>query len=438
MRKKSRHGMEIDGRDKESENLSVYTPQATSLYQFSSSPWLSGFFMPFGLTSMFRLSFCDSNVINHFFCDIPPTLLLKLACGNILMMEIAVFVFSVVFTDFCIAHCFYISVGIMDNLRDGNQTSWPKEFILMGISNHWVTNIALFVTFVFIYLMAMIGNLLLVLLVIVDSHLHSPMYFFLSNFSVLEACYTSTVVPQMLSHLLSEERIIPLIRCGIQLYFFLSFGITECFLLSVMSYDRYIAICLPLHYSLTITKKVCISMATVSWVGGLFFSAINTAFTLNLSFGNHNKIDHFLCEMPALVKIASGDTHQAKMCMSISCLFTLVLPLLLILASYTRILYSIFGKGSLTGKHKAISTCSSHMMVVSLFFGSVLSIYMQPKSSTSKEYVKMASVFYIIITPALNPLIYSLRNKEVTHALKKLIYKNYDKAKRFCRALQKH
>uniref|UniRef100_A0A670Z0R2 Olfactory receptor n=1 Tax=Pseudonaja textilis TaxID=8673 RepID=A0A670Z0R2_PSETE len=301
-------------------------------------------------------------------------------------------------------------------------SSWPS-FILMGISNIWVTNIALFVTFVFIYMMAVMGNLLLVLLVIADSHLHSPMYFFLSNFSVLEACYTSTVVPQMLTHLLSEERIIPLIRCGIQLYFFLSFGITECFLLSVMSYDRYIAICLPLHYSLTITKKVCISMATVSWVGGLFFSAINTAFTLNLSFGNHNKIDHFLCEMPALVKIAHGDTHQAKMCMSISCLFTLVLPLLLILMSYTRILYSIFGKGSLTGKHKAISTCSSHMMVVSLFFGSVLSIYMQPKSSTSKEYVKMASVFYIIITPALNPLIYSLRNKEVTQALKKLIYK---------------
>ncbi|XP_026578654.1 olfactory receptor 2D2-like [Pseudonaja textilis] len=317
----------------------------------------------------------------------------------------------------------FILSGIIDNLRDGNQTSWPEEFILMGISNIWVTNIALFVTFVFIYMMAVMGNLLLVLLVIADSHLHSPMYFFLSNFSVLEACYTSTVVPQMLTHLLSEERIIPLIRCGIQLYFFLSFGITECFLLSVMSYDRYIAICLPLHYSLTITKKVCISMATVSWVGGLFFSAINTAFTLNLSFGNHNKIDHFLCEMPALVKIAHGDTHQAKMCMSISCLFTLVLPLLLILMSYTRILYSIFGKGSLTGKHKAISTCSSHMMVVSLFFGSVLSIYMQPKSSTSKEYVKMASVFYIIITPALNPLIYSLRNKEVTQALKKLIYK---------------
>uniref|UniRef100_A0A8C5SKR5 G-protein coupled receptors family 1 profile domain-containing protein n=1 Tax=Laticauda laticaudata TaxID=8630 RepID=A0A8C5SKR5_LATLA len=311
----------------------------------------------------------------------------------------------------------------MDNLRNGNQTSWPKEFILIGISNYWVTNIALFVTFVFIYMMAVMGNLLLVLLVIVDSHLHSPMYFFLSNFSVLEVCYTSTVVPQMLTHLLSEERIIPLIRCGIQLYFFLSFGITGCFLLSVMSYDPYIAICLPLHYSLTITKKVCISMATISWVGGLFFSAINTAFTFNLSFGNHNKIDHFLCEMPALVKIAHGDTHQAKMCMSISCLFTLVLPLLLILLSYTHILYSIFGKVFLTRKHKAISTCSSHMMVVSLFFGSVLSIYMQSKSSTSKEYVKMASVFYIIITPALNRLIYSLRNKEVTQALKKLIYK---------------
>lgn len=225
----------------------------------------------------------------------------------------------------------------------------------------------------------------------------------------------------MLFHLLSEKTAIPLICCAVQLCLSLSFGITESFLLTIMAYDRYVAICLPLRYRLIITKRLCIVTLVASYVSGFFFSFVNTAFTLKQAFCGHNKINHFLCEMPALVRIACGGTHQAKMTMSISCVFTLILPLLLILVSYTCILFTILAIRSNRGRLKTISTCSSHLAVVTLFFGSVLSIYLRPKSETSMAHSKIASVFYIIVTPALNPIIYSLRNKEVLQALKKVM-----------------
>ncbi|XP_077169623.1 olfactory receptor 2D2-like [Paroedura picta] len=314
-----------------------------------------------------------------------------------------------------------LHAGTMDRSEVGNQTSLPMEFILVGLTNHPQIKIVLFVIFVIIYTTAMIGNLLIIVLVTADSRLHTPMYFFLSNFSIMEVCYTSTVVPQMLSHLLSERKAIPLVRCAVQLCLFLSFGIIECFILTAMSYDRYIAIGFPLHYSIIINKQACIAMTTASWAGGFFFAFINTAITLKLSFGGHNSIDHFLCEMPAMIRAANAGIHQAKMCMFISCVFTLILPLLLILLSYARILYTILVSHSNVGRRKAISTCSSHLAVVTLFFGAVISMYLSPKSSTSMVNSKMASVFYIVITPALNPFIYSLRNKDVLQALKKLI-----------------
>ncbi|XP_066485457.1 olfactory receptor 2D2-like [Tiliqua scincoides] len=306
-------------------------------------------------------------------------------------------------------------------MAEGNGTTLPEEFILIGLTSHRETSMVLFGVFVFIYMAAIFGNLLIVSLVKADPHLHTPMYFFLSTFSILETCYTSTVVPQMLFHLLSVKRAIPLICCAVQLCLFLSFGITETFLLSIMAYDRYIAICLPLRYSLIITKQLCIGMVVASCMGGFLLSFINTAFTLRQSFCGHNKINHFLCEMPEMVRIACEGTQQAKMTMSISCVFTLILPLLLILLSYTCILVTILGSRSNRERRKAISTCSSHLAVVTLFFGSVLSMYLRPKSRTSMVHTKMASVFYIIVTPALNPIIYSLRNKEVLQALKKLM-----------------
>nr|XP_020633587.1 olfactory receptor 2D2-like [Pogona vitticeps] len=307
----------------------------------------------------------------------------------------------------------------MDRKED-NETSWPEEFILTELTDHKVLNLILFVLFLFTYLAAVFGNLLIIVLVRTDPCLHTPMYFFLSNLSILEVCSASTTVPQILFHFLSEKRAMPQICCALQLFFFLTFVIAEIFVLTVMSYDRYVAICFPLHYSQQVTKQVCILMAAACWMGGLFLSAINTAFTLKLSFGGHNKIDHFLCEMPAMVRSAYGGTYNVKMCLYISCVFTLISPLLLILVSYARILYTILGNHCNTCKHKAISTCSSHLLVVILFFGSGISAYLGPHSSSSKEHLKMASVFYIVITPALNPIIYSLRNKEVMQAFKKV------------------
>uniref|UniRef100_A0ABM5GSC8 Olfactory receptor n=1 Tax=Pogona vitticeps TaxID=103695 RepID=A0ABM5GSC8_9SAUR len=308
-------------------------------------------------------------------------------------------------------------------MKEDNETFLPEEFILTGLTDHAVLKLILFVIFLFIYLAAVFGNLLSFALIKTDPCLHTPMYFFLSNLSILEVCSASTVVPQMLSHLLAEKRVMPQICCALQLFFFLTFAIAEIFLLTVMSYDRYVAICFPLHYLHLVTKQVCILMAAACWMGALLFSVINTAFTLKLSFGGHNKIDHFLCEMPAMVRSACGGIYYAQMCMFISCVFTLILPISLILVSYACILYTVLGNHCSISKRKAISTCSSHLTVVILFFGSAISVYLGPHSSSSKEHLKMASVFYIVITPALNPIIYSLRNKEVMQAFKRVRYK---------------
>nr|XP_056720539.1 olfactory receptor 2D2-like [Euleptes europaea] len=305
-------------------------------------------------------------------------------------------------------------------MGEDNETLPPGEFILTRLSDNPEKRVILFVVFLMVYMTAVLGNLLILSLFLAASHLHTPMYFFLFNFSILEVSYTSCVVPQMLAHLLVERTTISFNRCAAQLYLFLSFGITECLLLTVMSYDRYVAICNPLHYNLTMTKQVCTTMAVASWVGGFLFSSMNSVATLMLSFCGHREIDHFFCEMPAMVRIACAGMHQAQIVVSISCVLTLVFPLLLIFFSYARILHTVLGSHSSVGRHKAFSTCSSHLAVVALFFGTVLSMYLRPHSSSSMGQNKITSVFYIVITPALNPMIYTLRNKEVIRALKKV------------------
>ncbi|XP_034643589.1 olfactory receptor-like protein OLF3 [Trachemys scripta elegans] len=307
---------------------------------------------------------------------------------------------------------------------EGNQTSMPQEFILLGLSSHPEVRLALFMAFLALYLVTLLENLLTVLLVGSDPLLHTPMYFFLANLSLLEVGYTSSVLPQMLAHLLAEHRDIPLARCMAQMYLFLAFGITECFLLTVMSYDRYVAICLPLHYPLLMAKRGCIAIVATSWAGGFLVSAINTMSTFQLSFCGHQDIDHFLCEMPAMVSLACAGKGQAQIVMSVSCVFTLVCPFSLIVLSYARILGTVLNIPSTAGRHKAFSTCSSHLVVVSLFFGTVISMYLRPRSSSSVGQLKTSSVFYITVTPVLNPIIYSLRNKEVICALRKMMGKD--------------
>uniref|UniRef100_K7FRR5 Olfactory receptor n=1 Tax=Pelodiscus sinensis TaxID=13735 RepID=K7FRR5_PELSI len=306
---------------------------------------------------------------------------------------------------------------------EGNQTSLPQEFILLGLSSRPEVRLALFAGFLTLYLVTLLGNLLTALLVWASPLLHTPMYFFLANLSLLEVGYTSSVLPQMLAHLLAERGTMPLARCMAQMFLFLSFGITECFLLTVMSYDRYVAICRPLHYPLLMAKQVCVAMAAASWAGGFLISAVNTASTLQLSFCGHREIDHFLCEMPAMVGLSCAGREQAQTTMSVSCVVTLVCPLSLIFLSYARILGTVLSIPSAAGRQKAFSTCSSHLLVVILFFGTVISMYLTPSSSSSVGQLKTSSVFYITVTPVLNPLIYSLRNKEVIAALRKTMGK---------------
>ncbi|XP_014432737.2 olfactory receptor 2F1-like [Pelodiscus sinensis] len=311
----------------------------------------------------------------------------------------------------------------MHRTGEGNQTSLPQEFILLGLSSRPEVRLALFAGFLTLYLVTLLGNLLTALLVWASPLLHTPMYFFLANLSLLEVGYTSSVLPQMLAHLLAERGTMPLARCMAQLYFSLSFGITDSFLLTVMSYDRFVAICRPLHYPLLMAKQVCVTLAAASWVNGFLISAINTASTLQLSFCGHRDIDHFVCEMPAMVGLSCAGREQAQTTMTASCMVTVVCPLSLIFLSYARILCTILSIPSAAGRQKAFSTCSSHLLVVILFFGTVISMYLTPSSSSSVGQLKTSSVFYITVTPILNPLIYSLRNKEVIAALRKTMGK---------------
>ncbi|XP_074075593.1 olfactory receptor 2D3-like [Macrotis lagotis] len=300
------------------------------------------------------------------------------------------------------------------------------EFILLGLSRQSEIQMYLFVLFLMIYLMILLGNLLIVLLIVVNTFLHTPMYFFLTNLSIIEVCYTSCVFPQMLVHFFAERKSISYFCCVIQVYSFLSFGIAECYILSVMAYDRYIAIRDPLRYSVTMNRGVCVRLVTGSWMGGLVISLVFTVVTFQLSFCQDNVINHFLCEMPALFRLSCTDTSRAEFITQILCIFTLLCPVIFITFSYTHIINIVLQIRSAQGRRKAFSTCSSHLLVVILFFASVMSLYMRPKSMSSPEKDKIISVFYVVFTPTLNPLIYSLRNKEVKIALRKLLGKTRD------------
>ncbi|XP_068942006.1 olfactory receptor 5AR1-like [Petaurus breviceps papuanus] len=307
-------------------------------------------------------------------------------------------------------------------MESSNLTS-VTEFILLGLSSRPELQVYLFLIFLMVYLMILLGNLLIMLLILRDSRLHTPMYFFLTNLSSIEVCFTSCVFPQMLAHFLAERKSISYSCCVLQFYTSLSFGIAECYILSVMAYDRYVAIRDPLRYSVTMNWGICGRLAAGSWLGGFVLSAVDTVATFQLSFCHNNVINHFLCEMPALLHLSCTDTSQAELVMQVLCIFTLLCPITFIILSYAHIIIAVLRIRSAQGRRKAFSTCSSHLLVVTLFFGTIMSLYLKPKSLSSPEYNKIVSVFYEVFTPALNPLIYSLRNKEVKMALRKLLGK---------------
>ncbi|XP_012886703.1 PREDICTED: olfactory receptor 2B6 [Dipodomys ordii] len=296
-----------------------------------------------------------------------------------------------------------------------------EEFILLGFSDQPWLEFPLFVIFMISYIMTIFGNLTIILVSRLDPKLHTPMYFFLTNLSLLDLCYTTCTVPQMLVNLCSVRKVISYGGCVAQLFMFLALGATECVLLAVMSFDRFVAICRPLHYSVIMHQKLCLQLAAASWIIGFGNSVWLTILTLQLPLCGHYVIDHFLCEVPALLKLSCVDTtaNEAEL-FFVSVLFHL-LPLTLILVSYAFIAQAVLKIQSADGRQKAFGTCGSHLIVVSLFYGTAISMYLQTPPSNSKDRGKMVSLFYGIIAPMLNPLIYTLRNKEVKEALKRLI-----------------
>uniref|UniRef100_A0A8C3XWD9 Olfactory receptor n=1 Tax=Chelydra serpentina TaxID=8475 RepID=A0A8C3XWD9_CHESE len=301
-----------------------------------------------------------------------------------------------------------------------NQTT-VIHFILFGLSSDPKIQIFLFVLFLVIYLITLLGNMLIILVIKADPQLHTPMYFFLSNLSFLDICYTSVTIPKTLSNLLSEDQAISFLGCAAQMYFFLLFGSSECCLLAVMSYDRYVAICNPMRYSLIMSRKVTISLAAVVWVMGNVVACEQTAAIFTLPFHRTNIINHFFCDVLPVLRLASTDTFLNDVVNGVlSVVFTIV-PFILIITSYVCILSATLKMRSAEGRHKAFSTCSSHLITVTLFFGSCFITYMRPSSSASVDTDRAISLFYTVITPTFNPIIYSLRSKEVKEALRKLL-----------------
>ncbi|XP_007527866.1 olfactory receptor 2D3-like [Erinaceus europaeus] len=300
-----------------------------------------------------------------------------------------------------------------------NQTSLT-EFIMMGLSSDPDTQILLFVLFLIVYLLTVCGNLLIMVLIHVDSRLHTPMYFFLRNLSFTDLCFSTTIVPQMLLHLLAMRKTISLIGCSVQMFLFLVAGCTESGLLAVMSYDRYIAVCKPLHYSTIMTQRVCVYLTTGSWAIGVFVSLVDTSFTLSLSYNRQNVINHYFCEPPALLKLASEEIYKAEMVIFAMGVLIILGPMSLILYSYWNIISTVMRIQSGDGRLKAFSTCGSHFVVVLFFYGSTIFTYMRPNTKKMNKGDKVISVFYSVITSMMNPFIYSLRNKDVKEAFRKL------------------
>ncbi|XP_065801511.1 olfactory receptor 5F1-like [Muntiacus reevesi] len=291
------------------------------------------------------------------------------------------------------------------------------EFILLGLADSLELQITLFCLFSVIYTLTVVGNVGMILLIRAVSRLHTPMYFFLANLSFVDVCYSSTITPKMLVDFLSEKKTISFAGCFLQMYFFTALATTECILFGLMAYDRYVAICNPLNYSLIMSRKVCLKMATGAFTTGLLNSMVLTSCISNFPFCSSKVIHHFFCDSPPLFKLSCSDTRLYESILSIFAGVSIVGSLLVTLTSYSYLLFSIFRVHAGAGRRKAFSTCASHLTAVILFYSTSIYTYLRPTSSYSLTQDKLASVFYTVVIPMLNPLIYSLRNSEVKKAL---------------------
>ncbi|XP_043828468.1 olfactory receptor 5F1-like [Dromiciops gliroides] len=303
----------------------------------------------------------------------------------------------------------------------GRNHTTVTEFILLGLTDSRELQVLLFVLFLVIYTLTLVGNIGMIVLITLDARLHTPMYFFLSNLSFTDVCYSSTIAPKMLVDLMSKRKTISFAGCFLQMYFFIALATTECILFGLMAYDRYVAICNPLLYTVTMSRTICLKMASGAYIAGLLNSMINTSYLSSLSFCGSNIIHHFFCDSPPLFRISCSDTHMNESIFSMCAGINMVGTVLIILTSYIYILVSIMHMHSKEGRHKAFSTCASHLTAIIIFYATAIFTYLRPSSSYSLNQDKVASVFYTMVIPMLNPLIYSLRNKEVKKALKNAI-----------------
>ncbi|NP_001375516.1 olfactory receptor family 5 subfamily B member 33 [Canis lupus familiaris] len=297
------------------------------------------------------------------------------------------------------------------------------EFILVGLTNTPELQIPLFIMFTLIYLFTLAGNLGMVVLILLDSCLHTPMYFFLSNLSLVDFGYSTAVTPKVMAGLLRGDQVISYNACAAQMFFFAAFATVESYLLASMAYDRYVAVCKPLHYTTTMTTGVCARLAIGSYMSGFLNASVDVGDTFHLSFCNSNVIHHFFCDIPAVMALSCSNRHVSELVLVFVASFHIFLALLIILISYLFIFITILKIPSVEGYLKAVSTCASHLTAVSIFYGTVIFMYSQPTSNHSMDTDKIISVFYTVIIPMLNPMVYSLRNKEVKNAFKKVVEK---------------
>ncbi|XP_069884858.1 olfactory receptor 5H18-like [Dipodomys merriami] len=308
-------------------------------------------------------------------------------------------------------------------MEKGNATLLT-DFVLTGLTDRQELRVPLFLVFSVIYLITLVGNLGLIALIWKDPHLHIPMYFFLGSLAFVDAWISSTVTPNMLVNLLVTRKIISLSECMIQFFAFAFGGTTECFLLGVMAYDRYVAICKPLRYPVIMTNRLCLRLLVLSFVGGFLHSLFHVGFLFRLTFCNSNVIHHFYCDIMPLYSISCTDPFINLLLVFIFSGTIQVFTIVTVLISYSLVLLTILKKKSMKGLRKALSTCGAHLLSVSLYYGPLLFMYVLPASQQGDNHGMMDSLFYTVIIPVLNPLIYSLRNKQVINSLTKILNRN--------------
>ncbi|ELK35794.1 PREDICTED: olfactory receptor 5T2 [Myotis davidii] len=296
-------------------------------------------------------------------------------------------------------------------------------FVLKGFTNNLDLQIILFFLFLAIYLFTLMGNLGLLVLVIENSRLHNPMYYFLSVLSSVDACFSSVITPNMLVDFLSKNKVISFLGCATQMFLAVTFGTTECFLLAAMAYDRYVAIYDPLLYSVSMSPRVYVSLIIASYAGGILHASIHTVATFSLSFCASNEIRHVFCDIPPLLAISCSDTHTNQLLLFYFVGSIEIVTILIVLVSYGFILLAILRMHSAEGRRKVFSTCGSHLTGVSIYHGTILFMYVRPSSSYALDHDMIVSVCYAIVIPMLNPIIYSLRNKDVKEAMKSVFGK---------------